>query len=384
MSGEREAVGGQRSAAATGPAGQDRRVPGAGRRGPGDVVVPDADFRSYYDHPVVKPAPWDWRIPAYLYTGGLAAGSALIAAGAQATGRSTLQRSSRLVSLGAVGASTVLLVADLGRPERFLAMMRTVKLTSPMSVGSWILAAFGGLTGAAATVETVRAVVPVAQDSRLLGLAGSGASLGSALFAPPLAAYTAVLLSNTATPTWHAVYRELPFVFVASGSAAAGGAAMVTTRTSEAGPARSLALGGAAVELAAFQVMHARAGIAGEPLHTGKAGRFITASKIATAAGMGLTLLARRSRTAAVLGGAALNVGSALLRLGVFEAGMASARDPRYTVVPQRQRLDARRAAQAATLAEGQAAGGEAQAAGGEGQAAGAPAVQDPGTGSTS
>lgn len=306
-------------------------------------MVPDAQFRSYYDHPIVKPAPWDWKIPAYLYTGGLAAGSGLLAAGAELTGRADLQRNARLVALAALGASTAALIADLGRPDRFLAMMRTVKLTSPMSVGSWILAGFGGFTGAAAGAEILQQVVPATRDSALVRVAGRGASLGSGFFAPPLAAYTAVLLSNTATPTWHGVYRELPFVFVGSGVAAAGGAAMITTATEQTGPARRLAVGGAAVELAAYQLMSSRAGVVGEPLHQGSAGRLITASKVATAVGAGLTLLAGRSRTVSVLGGLALNAGSALLRFGVFEAGMASAKDPRYTVVPQRERLDARR-----------------------------------------
>lgn len=313
-------------------------------------MVPDAQFRSYYDHPIVKPAPWDWKIPTYLYTGGLAAGSGLIAAGAELTGRTDLQRSSRLIALGALGASTAALVADLGRPERFLAMMRTVKLTSPMSVGSWILAGFGGFTGAAAGAEVLQQIAPATRDNALVRVAGRGASLGSGFFAPPLAAYTAVLLSNTATPTWHGVYRELPFVFVGSGVAAAGGAAMSVAPLEQSAPARRLAVGGAAVELAAYQLMSGRAGVVGEPLHDGRPGRLITASKVATAVGAGLTLLgARRSRTVAVLGGLALNAGSALLRFGVFEAGMESAKDPRYTVVPQRERLEARRRATAPT-----------------------------------
>ncbi|MGD8148925.1 NrfD/PsrC family molybdoenzyme membrane anchor subunit [Ornithinimicrobium sp. Y1694] len=319
-------------------------------------MVPDTEFRSYYDHPIVKPAPWDWKIPTYLYTGGLAAGSGLIAAGAELTGARQLQRNARLVALGALGASTAALIADLGRPERFLAMMRTVKLTSPMSVGSWILAGFGGFTGAAAAAEILQEVVPSTQDNALVRVAGRGASLGSGFFAPPLAAYTAVLLSNTATPTWHGVYKELPFVFVGSGVAAAAGAAIITSPAEQTGPARRLAVGGAAVELAAYQLMSNRAGVIGEPLHQGQAGRLITASKVATVVGAGLTLLGRRSRAASVLGGLALNAGSALLRFGVFEAGMESARDPRYTVVPQRQRLEARRAAAAAELAEGSGA----------------------------
>jgi hypothetical protein len=82
-------------------------------------------------------------------------------------------------------------------------------------------------------------------------------------------------------------------------------------------------------------------GVTSEPLHTGRVGQLMQASKALTAAGaLGSALLARRNRSAAVLSGAALLVGSAATRFAIFEAGQESARDPRYTVVPQRERLD--------------------------------------------
>jgi len=102
-------------------------------------------------------------------------------------------------------------------------------------------------------------------------------------------------------------------------------------------------VGGALLELAAGQQMETSMGIAAEPLHTGRAGQLMRASKVLTGAGaVGAALFARRSRTAAVLSGAALLAGSACTRFGIFEAGQESARDPRYTVVPQRQRLEQR------------------------------------------
>lgn len=323
------------------------------RRQREDVMVPEAQFTSYYGRPIIKPAPWDYKIPTYLYTGGLAAGSALVAAGAEWSGRVELQRNSRLIALGSLGVSTVALVADLGRPERFLAMMRTVKLTSPMSIGTWILTGFGAFTGVAATSEVVKEIFPeLAEDYRLLFvLVDRGASLGAGAFSAPLAAYTAVLLANTATPTWHGVYKELPFVFVGSALAAAGGAAMVVTSPEQTGPARRMALLGSTLELGAYQLMSDRAGVIGEPLHQGRAGRMLTASKICTVAGTALTLLGGRRRPVAALAGLTLNVGSALMRFGVFRAGMESAKDPRYTVVPQRERLERRREEQRAALA---------------------------------
>jgi hypothetical protein len=90
-------------------------------------------------------------------------------------------------------------------------------------------------------------------------------------------------------------------------------------------------------------------GITAEPLHQGRAGTLMKASKLLTVAGAaGTALLGRRSRVAAALSGAALMAGSACTRFAVFEAGQASAKDPRYTVVPQRERLARRQAEQAA------------------------------------
>lgn len=316
-------------------------TPGRRRRGAERQMVPEAEFSSYYGRQVVKPAPWKREIPTYLYTGGLAAGSGLIAAGAQLVGLRTLQRNARLTALAALGVSTGALIADLGKPARFLNMLRTVKLTSPMSVGTWILAGFGGFTGAAAVAEIGGPLLPQGSSlARLASVAGVGGNIGSGAFAAPLAAYTAVLLSDTATPTWHAAYRELPFVFVGSALAAAGGAAMVTTSTRQTGPARRAALTGAALELAANEVLHRNLRLEGEPLRQGRAGRLLEVSRWLMLGGAAVTILGGRWRPAAVLAGLALNAGSALTRFGVFEAGLVSAKDPRYTVVPQRQRLD--------------------------------------------
>lgn len=306
-------------------------------------MVPEATFTSYYGQPMVKPAPWGHEIPSYLFLGGLAAGSAIIASGAELTGRLELQRNARLIALAALGGSSTVLIADLGKPERFVNMMRTVKLTSPMSVGSWILAGQGAFTGLAAALEAARYVVP--PDGRLarwLPVADRLAAIGAALFAPPLAAYTAVLLSDTATPTWHAAYHELPYVFVASGLAAGSGAALLTTSVDQCGPVRRLAAGAAVVDLVAAHRMEHRLGLLAEPLRAGRAGTLMRASTAATVTGAVLTVAAGRSRVGAAAAGIALLVGSACTRFGVFEAGIASAKDPKYTVLPQRERAAAR------------------------------------------
>jgi formate-dependent nitrite reductase membrane component NrfD len=300
-------------------------------------------FTSYYGRPVVKAAPWENDIPAYLFLGGLAAGSSMLAAGADLTGRPALRRSGRLAAAGAISLSFAALVHDLGRPERFVNMLRVAKPTSPMSVGTWILTAYGPLAGAAGAAE-FRSVLPLPRwASRLLGAVARPAGLGAATLAPAVASYTAVLLSDTATPAWHEAHRELPFVFAGSAAAAAGGFGLLAAPTGEAGPARRAAIGGAVLELAAERRMESSMGLAAETLHRGRAGRLMRASRRLTAGGaLGAALLGRRSRSAAAVSGAALVAGSACTRFGVFEAGQASALDPKYTVVPQRERLDRR------------------------------------------
>lgn len=317
--------------------------PRAGRKGGGETaMVPEAEFSSYYGRPIVKAAPWEHDIPAYLFSGGLAAGASLLAAGADLTGRPALRRACRLAALGSLGFSMAALVHDLGRPSRFLNMLRTAKLTSPMSVGTWLLSFYGPFAATAAAAEVVDMLPAGARRGplRLVSALGRPAGVVGALAAPPVAAYTAVLLSDTATPSWHAAYRELPFVFVGSAAAASGGLGMLTAPVDQAGPARRLAVLGASAELAMEQRMERSMGITAEPLHRGTAGRWMRAAKALTAAGAVGAAVGGRSRALTALSGAALMAGSWCTRFGVFEAGMASATDPKYTVVPQRERLD--------------------------------------------
>ncbi|MEE6287441.1 NrfD/PsrC family molybdoenzyme membrane anchor subunit [Georgenia sp. MJ173] len=318
-----------------------RRRPRTRRDRTDPQPVPDAEFTSYYGRPVVKESPWEIDIPIYIFAGGVAAGSSLLAAGGQLSGRPALRRAGRLTAAAGLSVSLVALIHDLGRPARFLNMMRVVRLTSPMSVGTWLLSLYGAPAGVAALDEIVR-LTPLpatAGPVRLMRAVGRPAGVLAALTAPPVAAYTAVLLADTATPSWHEAYRELPFVFTASAAAASGGLAMVVVPIAQAGPARRLAIGGAVVELLAEQLMERSMGITAEPLHEGTGGRYMRAAKVLTAVGAAGAVVSGRRRWAAVLSGAALLAGSFCTRMAVFEAGQASARDPKYTVVPQRERL---------------------------------------------
>ncbi len=297
-------------------------------------MVPDAEFTSYYGRPIVKESPWQADIPAYLFLGGLAGASSLLGAGADLSGRTGLRRSARTTALAAIGVSFAALVHDLGRPSRFHHMLRVAKLTSPMSVGTWILTLYGPMAGLAAISERPRL-------GRLLTGLGRPAGLGAAVLGPAVASYTAVLLSDTATPTWHDARDHLPFVFVGSAAAAAGGMGIASTPLRESGPARRMAVAGAVLELAVSSRMESTMGLTAEPMRDGLAGRLLQASRALTAGGAVLAVAGSRSRLASALAGIALLAGSACTRFGIFHAGQQSARDPRYTVLPQRARVDA-------------------------------------------
>lgn len=312
-------------------------------------MVPEAEFTSYYDRPIVKAPPWEAPIGVYLFLGGVAGGSSLLAAGAQFTGNEALRRNSRLAAIGAAGAGAIALIADLGRPERFLNMFRTFKVTSPMSIGSWILGAFSVGAGVAAAAEVDGLTgrrLPLGPLRALLRFAEKPAGVLSAILAAPLAAYTGVLLSDTANPTWNAAKDHLSFVFAGSASLASGGLAMITTPVRQAGPARALAVIGSVAELAASELMERRMDpVAAEPLHHGTPGTMLRWSKRLAAVGGAAALFAGRSRVIAVGAGIALLAASALTRFGVLHAGLHSAADPRYTIEPQKRRLEARRRA---------------------------------------
>ncbi|MDG4751754.1 polysulfide reductase NrfD [Micromonospora sp. WMMD718] len=326
-----------------------RRRRKGGRGGGEQLNVPPAEFTSYYGRPILKPPVWRWDIAAYLFTGGLAAGSSLLAAGGQLTGRPALRRAGRVTALAAVGASTYFLVNDLGRPSRFHHMLRVAKVTSPMSVGTWILSVFGPAAGVAAIAEAA----PLLPERGVLGLgrrllppAGHAAGLVAAVTAPALATYTGVLLADTAVPSWHEAYPELPAIFAGSALASGAGVGLVAAPGAQAGPARRLAVAGAAMELWGSHRVENRLGLLSEPYTQGTPGKLLRAGRALTAAGVVGALLGRRSRVLSALSGGALIAASVCTRFGIFHGGVASARDPRYTVVPQRERADRRAAEQ--------------------------------------
>jgi formate-dependent nitrite reductase membrane component NrfD len=299
----------------------------------GSITETGTEMRSYYGRPILKEPVWQPEIPFYLFTGGVAGGCSVLHGLARVAGRERLAKTALYVGAAADLVSPALLISDLGRPERFLNMLRVFKVTSPMSVGSWVLFVSGGASTTAALLERLG----------ILKRVKVAAEAVSFLTGPPLATYTGTLLADTAIPVWHEARRELPWLFGASAAASAG-AATTLFAGDEAGPARRLAILGAAGALGLKEVMQRRLGFVGEVYEQGEAGRYGRVSKGLTATGAALLAAkGRRSRVAAVAGSTLVLAGELALRWSVFKAGFQSARDPRYTVIPQRERLAAKR-----------------------------------------
>ncbi|MBV8080074.1 MAG: polysulfide reductase NrfD [Actinobacteria bacterium] len=288
------------------------------------------EMQSYYGRPIVKEPVWHPEVAAYFFTGGIAGTCSVLHGIGRVTRNEGLAKTALYVGAAADIASPILLVKDLGRPERFLNMLRVFKVTSPMSVGSWILFVSGGASTTAALLELTGRLRPVKW----------AAEVASFLTGPPLATYTGALVANTAIPVWSEARGELPWLFGASAAASGGAATTMFAPRRSAGPARRAAILGAVAELGLTVAMERRLGFVGEVYYEGEAGKYGRVAKACTAAGA--TLLAargRRSRVAAAAGSALLLAGSAALRYSVFKAGFQSARDPRYVVEKQRERL---------------------------------------------
>ncbi len=284
---------------------------------------------SYYGRPVIKAPTWRWYVGAYLFVGGLAGASAPLALAARLQKNEALARTALGAAFAGVALSPMLLVADLGDKKRFINMLRVFKVTSPMSVGSWILTVFGTAVGAAAMSEFTGVAKPV----------GRTAEVVAALIGPALATYTAALIADTAVPAWHDALGELPFVFAGGALASAASCALVVTPVADARLARRLLVLGALVEFSMLEQMKKTLGpLVGEPYQMGRAAFFKNAARTTTIASVALVLAARTNRTAARISGILGMVGACCERFSIFEAGKASARDPKYTVEPQRER----------------------------------------------
>ena len=293
---------------------------------------------TYYDRPTVKEPVWTWEVPVYLYVGGAAGAAATIGAVLQVLDGDDSERLvQRCRDIAAVGTlvGSGLLVTDLGRPERFLNMLRVFKPSSPLNMGSWILVTASGLSAGAALLSRSRGVF-----RRLGSLAG----LGAGAIGLPLSGYTAVLLAGTAVPVWKESRRSMPLLFVASATGAACSLLeMGDFDERELTAVRRLGTVAQLSELAlakAVEKESARVPGVGRPYEEGISGTLWRTSTGLTVGSLVVDTVTGKSRPGRV--GAALlgTLGSIALRFSLWLAGRASARDPHATFDSQRMADD--------------------------------------------
>ncbi|MBZ5603745.1 MAG: polysulfide reductase NrfD [Acidobacteriia bacterium] len=300
----------------------------------GKLPTPDTSDPTYYGRPVLKEPVWHWAIPLYFYVGGAAGASLVMGSAAQ------LDRSGELENLmrrchwaGIIGSalSGAILIYDLGKPSRFHHMLRVFRPTSPMNMGAWILSSVSPSAIVAAMF---------AQRRGILGAFGEISGVASGLSGLALSTYTGVLIANSAIPVWQESRRVLPILFGASAMASAGSifdmffedraARRVTYTFGTVGRAAELAAS-IALERQAGRVPHVA-----RPLHTGASGFLWKTATVMTAGSLLLSVLPGRSRKRRVAAGVMGTLGSIMMRYGIHQAGVASARDPRATFRQQR------------------------------------------------
>ena len=301
--------------------------------------------QTYYEQPVVRAAPWGWEIVWYFYIGGIMAGSAMLSAFADETGRAEdapLIRNGRYVALGGALASSVLLIKDLGRPERFLSMLRIFKLKSPMSVGVYTLIAFSNFAALAAANQLKR-------DGVLrIDLAGflprSFRNVMLALSSSLMGSYTGVLVSATAIPVWYVGRRHIPATFVCSAISTSCALNVLLLALFD-GDAETIARLErleticAIAEALLLVDFRRRSGDDGKPWFAGENGRKLRSYTLIGGIVVPLMLNApsllhrgratKRHRVRTVLAAALTLFGGYTLRDTIVEAGRISAADPR-------------------------------------------------------
>ncbi len=274
--------------------------------------------------PFIKPPVWTWEVPLYFWVGGVASGSAFMALACDAAGDHRSAAVARKVALGAVLPAPLLLIGDLGRPERFLNMLRIFKPRSPMSMGAWCLVTFSATASLAVGADLAdkpRAARAVGAVTSLLG-----GYLGS---------YTGVLLACTAVPVWARSRTVLGPIFVATATATGAAATRLTlvARGLPEGHPTRIGLGtvetaGMLAELSLSHLGERRLGDAAESLRSGRPGRLFRAAKTLVVLGLSLRLVRRRAGPRAHdLASIAYLIAGLAFRYAWVDAGKASARD---------------------------------------------------------
>ena len=285
--------------------------------------VADADH-GYYGLPLLKRPTWTWEVPAYLFVGGTAGAAALIGAAASMSGHPTLARDARWIAAAGAAASPPLLISDLGRPDRFLNMLRVFKVQSPMSVGVWTLVAFSTASATAAFADVASRLLPASTPVRTVRNASEliAASTGIAM-----STYTGVLIGATSIPVWSANVRLLPIHFAAG--SLGGAASLLEIAGHRHRGLHLLALASAAVETAVAFDLERRTDRTSAPLREGESGALIRAGGLLSGpVPLVLRLVGGRSFGWRRAAGLCAVAGALLTRFGWVRAGAASADDP--------------------------------------------------------
>jgi len=288
---------------------------------------------GYYGQPVVKPPVWTWEIPLYFFFGGIAGMSAVIALGAAIFDHVDLARVAMwIAAIAGVVVSPILLIMDLGRPHLFLNMLRVFKHRSAMSMGAWILTAFGAcaVPGLIALELHAQQLFPGALD-QLLSLAAGVLILGAAIFGTLLATYTGVLIGATAIPAWFLHRTLLPIHF---GTAGLGSAAAVLELLGHRIPALNfIGFYAATIELALLIWLSIdKHGAADRAIHEHGAGWLIRIGEVLN----GPVALVLRFFGFVPLAAISFLLGSLVSRIGWLAVGKISGSDPESVFAAER------------------------------------------------
>ena len=280
---------------------------------------------GYYGQPVVKPPVWTWQVPLYFFFGGIGGMSAVIALGAALFHHIDLARAGMwLAAIGGTIISPVLLIMDLGRPHLFLNMLRVFKPRSAMSMGAWILSAFGAFAvpGLIALELHAHQIFPGLLD-QVLRIAAGIFIFASAIFGTLLATYTGVLIGATAIPAWFLHRTLLPIHF---GTAGLGSAAAVLELLGHRIPALNfIGFYAATVESALLiWLSMAKHGAADRAIHEHGAGWLIRIGEILN----GPLALILRFFGMVPLAAISFLLGALVSRIGWIAVGKVSGSDP--------------------------------------------------------
>ena len=290
------------------------RVDAKGIRAGGAPLPVASATNGYYGLPFLKQPVWTWEVPVYFVVGGASGVAAMIGVAAQLSrADERLVRDARWIAAIGANLSAPLLIADLGRPERFLNMLRVFKPQSPMSVGAWTLSAFGaGAVGAL--------ILPAAL--------GDAAAVVSAIAGLGMATYTGVLLGATSIPVWSKHVAILPLHFGASSTGAA--VSLLELRGHDTPALNAMGIAAASFETAAAARIELSSDIESEPLRRGASGAMARVGSVLSGpVPLLLRVVGGHSRKTRRLAAASTIAGSLITRLAWVAAGRASARDPR-------------------------------------------------------